>query len=579
MPLLGKIVTLFIGLTIVPALIFMSAARRETLIAVDRVTQARLEDDVAAVARSLAREHGRVENLLGSISAFVSSDSSGTLDAVSALVEGARWAGGGLEYVELRDTAGRILFRTGEVPESSSRCGPWGRSTLVEARAEAEATAWVGAYWIGDALDPSEARRSAAIDADGRLLLSPECGEAPEWLEVAPAPGTPGSFRFGAGSDTIHGASVPVSGTSWTAIVTTPGILRGPIARLFRNAWWFVLGLGGLATLGLALLLGRVTRSLADLTRAADRVADGDFRPWLPPPREDEIGRLTLSLSRMMDELRSHFDRVDRNGRLAVMGELSSYLAHEIRNPLSGVKMNLQRLRRWQGEGLLPERCREPVEMSLSEVERLSKTVSSVLQLGRAPNDPPEVVSLHALVTEAGQLLENEFARCGVDLRCKLDADGDRIVGRAGQIKGAIINLMLNAVEAQPEGGELLIRSALVSPAKGARGPSVELHFVDRGPGVPPEIRDRILHPFFTTKQQGSGIGLAVASQGIRENGGDLRLEETARIDHGACFVMSFPLAPLFTEVDASPVASLLPTWMERAEPAEPKDPAGQGES
>ena len=371
----------------------------------------------------------------------------------------------------------------------------------------------------------------------------------------------------GSDNDSVatYGAYAPVEGTPWTAVITTSASLRGPVGRIFRNYWWFVFGVGAATLLAFSLLMRRVTSSIEDLTRAADRVGQGELRPWLPPPGTDDVGRLTLAFSRMTDRLRAKLELADRNARLAVIGQLSGYLAHEIRNPLSAVKMNLQRLQRWERQGQLPEHCREPIDVSLKEVDRLSRTVSDVLQLGHAQDQASDVVSVHEVVTEAIQLLQNEFDRSNVEIRSELRAQSDRVRARAGQLKGAVINLMLNALEAQPGGGALRIRSALVPGDGGKRGPRLELRFRDDGPGVPSEIRDRILEPFFTTKQHGSGIGLAVASQGIRENGGELFLEEPARLHQGAEFVISFPLAALSSDVDSLPKVPQLAPWMEKA--------------
>jgi len=244
--------------------------------------------------------------------------------------------------------------------------------------------------------------------------------------------------------------------------------------------------------------------------------------------------------------------KVDQSGRLAVVGQLSAYLAHEIRNPLSSIKLNLQRLMRWTKNASLPEFCFEPLEISLREVERLSASVSGVLELSRAQDGPKETVSLHHLVEEASDLLSARFRRQGVELVLDLDAEADRALARAGQVKSVILNLMVNALEAQPSGGRLEIRSEL-SRAPELRLPVVALHFKDDGTGVPPDVRDRIFEPFFTTKPGGSGIGLAMAAQAVRDNGGDLYLEPAPLRDSGAEFVLVFPLPAISSTVAPTP--------------------------
>jgi signal transduction histidine kinase len=244
----------------------------------------------------------------------------------------------------------------------------------------------------------------------------------------------------------------------------------------------------------------------------------------------------------MLERIREMMSQVDQSGRLAVVGQLSAYFAHEIRNPLTSIKLNLQRLKRWTLQGRVPEFCLEPLEISLREVERLSASVSDVLQLSKAQDSPQTVLSLHDQVEEAVHLLIGRFMGQGVELRLDLDADADLVTARSGQVKSVILNLMVNALEAQPRGGFLEIRSELTrSPA--VQGPAVSLRFKDGGAGVPPELRDRIFEPFFTTKAGGSGIGLAVAARAVRDNGGRLSLETSPDAGSGAEFVMVLPLA------------------------------------
>jgi signal transduction histidine kinase len=317
--------------------------------------------------------------------------------------------------------------------------------------------------------------------------------------------------------------------------------LRG-LAVLY---WAFVLTLALSTALAFSILLGRFTRSLGELSRAAEQIGSGELDTWLPLPTSGEVGQLTLAFNRMLVRLRGMMAQVDQNGRLAVVGQLSAYFAHEIRNPLSSIKLNLQRLRRWSLQGALPEYCLEPIEISLREVERLSASVSDVLQLSRSSDSPREVVSLHGQVQEAAHLLRGRFRAQGVELRLGLDAQADRVLARPGQVKSVILNLMVNALEAQPQGGHLDIRSRLVSLPDPDGGPALTVHFKDGGPGIPPEHGSRVFEPFFTTKSKGSGIGLAVASRCVQDNQGYLYLEPAPAQGSGAEFVMVFPLAPM----------------------------------
>lgn len=323
--------------------------------------------------------------------------------------------------------------------------------------------------------------------------------------------------------------------------------IKTPLRHVYANYWLFVVTLAASATIAFSMLLTRVTRNLQDLTRAAEQIGEGDLDPWLPAPSDDEVGQLTIAFSRMLARIRTMMDRVDQSGRLAVVGQLSSYLAHEIRTPLSSTRMNLQRLQRWTRMGKLPEECAEPIEISLKEIDRLATSVSGVLTLARPQDADPVLLNLHEVMEEAIELLRGEMVRRNIELFVDLDAGADRVLARPGQIKAVLTNLILNAIEAQPEGGQIEITSRLVRTTEAGR-PTIELRVRDEGPGVPASIQGRIFDPFFSTKDAGSGIGLAVASQSVRENAGELLLEPASVADSGANFLVRLPLAPLTGE-------------------------------
>jgi len=400
-------------------------------------------------------------------------------------------------------------------------------------------------------------------DAAGTLVAATSRAPGPGIVRTA-AEAPDGAITVQTASEISDGevAVAHVASLDWTVVAVRSGPPLVPLAGAFPNYWLFVVGLAGVAVLALSALIQPIAGSLRDLTRAAERVAEGHLRPWFPTPTDDEMGRLTLALQHMADRLRVMMKQVDQSSRLAVLGKLSAYLAHEIRNPLSAVKMNLQRLDRWRRSEDIPDKYGDAITISLKEVDRLSIAVSNILQLSPGQPEPKEVVSLHDLIREAGMLLDRDFASHGVALRWDLNADADRVLGVPGQLKGVIINLMLNALEAQPEGGQLLIRSALVPGTTEVRGPHLELRFKDQGPGVPPEIRHQIFEPFFTTKRGGSGIGLALVSQAIRDHGGEIYVDASSRVDEGAEFVMGLPLAAVVPPKKPGKVKPQVAPWM-----------------
>jgi len=453
-------------------------------------------------------------------------------------------------YVGWRDGKGNFRLLSGFVPEKMRRCSNGWNEGLVQFFSpspgpQGGAVLEMG-FWASELVDLGALDRRHSLwivdRPGGAVLLGNGCESRPP---VGLAADGPGREIPGGDWESVETAMGQVDSMDWEVLATASvSDVLGSLRHLAVLYWLFVLALGGSTAIAFSILIGRFTRSLTGLARAAEEIGLGELDPWLPVPTSGELGQLTTAFSRMLERIRHMMSQVSQSGRLAVVGQLSAYLAHEIRNPLSSIKLNLQRLLRWTRTGQLPEYCREPLEISLKEVERLNASVTGVLQLSKAQDGPKETVELHNLLSEAADLVAGRFRRQGVNLTLNLDAEADRVMARAGQLKSVALNLMVNALEAQPQGGFLNIRTTL-GRSPDLDGPSVSLHFQDGGPGVPPEVRDRIFEPFFTTKPGGAGIGLAMAKQSVEDSGGHLYLASSYSRDAGAEFVMVFPLASL----------------------------------
>lgn len=228
---------------------------------------------------------------------------------------------------------------------------------------------------------------------------------------------------------------------------------------------------------------------------------------------------------------------------MAVIGEFTSRLSHEIRNPLTSVKLNLQRIERHARRGTLPEECLGPLEISLSEVHRLDRVVQGVLSLARAGAPATEPCSVHRAVRRAVAALSFQLEGKGIEIGEELEATEDTVLGNAEALEGVFLNLFLNAADAMPDGGRISVATRNApGPQDGTERIRVEVG--DEGPGVPPDLSDRIFEPFFSTKKEGTGFGLSVALSTVEDHGGTLRLDKTSDDGRGAVFVIELPLAP-----------------------------------
>jgi signal transduction histidine kinase len=310
---------------------------------------------------------------------------------------------------------------------------------------------------------------------------------------------------------------------------------RDRTTRLF-----FVVSVMLLTSLAFSLLINRVMRSLEKLTAAAEAIGRGDLTRWLPLPGEDEIGRLSFAIGSMVERIGQMLRQVEQGRKLAVVGEFAAYLAHEIRNPLSSLKLNLQGVARDIRSAPASTHLAQVLGTCVEEINRLDRVVHTILRLGRTEPGTVAPCSVHGVIGEAVALIGMQLTRHQIEVDLRQQAAADRVMASSGQFKGVLMNLFLNAIDAMPRGGELRIwtRNDLTHDGR----PVIRIHIADDGMGIPPELRDRIFDPFFTTKRDGTGIGLSLALHTLRQHGGDLAYEKRSEMEPGAEFIITLPL-------------------------------------
>jgi signal transduction histidine kinase len=154
----------------------------------------------------------------------------------------------------------------------------------------------------------------------------------------------------------------------------------------------------------------------------------------------------------------------------------------------------------------------------MNEVERINRLVAQMLDLVRKPSSEKGMVDLREVMQRLLTILRPQCERQGVTVRIEIDSNLPMIVGQAGQLYQSLLNILTNAVQVMPEGGDLRIVLAL-------EGDQVTCRIADSGPGVPEEVLPHIFEPLFTTKADGHGLGLALTCQFIRANGGEITAE------------------------------------------------------
>ena len=228
-----------------------------------------------------------------------------------------------------------------------------------------------------------------------------------------------------------------------------------------------------------------------------------------------------------------------RAERLAVIGAMSAKLAHEIRNPLSSITLNIE-LVRDEVETLSKnnpdagKESRSLLESLDSEVRRIQRVTEDYLKFARLPKPMRDRVQLNEILDQGLSFLNSLFSATGVTLRTELDHKLPALHADEGQLWQAILNLVRNAIEAMPSGGTLTVRTE-------THGSCVVLTVADTGKGMTEAECAQVFTPFFSTKVGGTGLGLPLTQQIITEHGGQIRCESAP--NQGTTFVIEFPLS------------------------------------
>jgi len=280
------------------------------------------------------------------------------------------------------------------------------------------------------------------------------------------------------------------------------------------------------------------SRPLLALTQAARRVADGDLSVKVPEGGGDEVGGLSNSFNEMVDGLRENRaleERLHFAERSTAIGRLASAVAHEIRNPLNFINLSIDHLR----SRLAPEDAarREDFEKILvnvkSEISRLNRLVGDFLSFGKPMRLDKRSCAIDEVVREVAALVDHKARDQGIALVVETEEGLPQIVADPELLKTCLLNLMINAADAMPDGGLLTItvrRQSADLPAGSLEGTPqdiVAITVTDTGHGMTPEAVRAAFEPYFSTKDTGVGLGLALTHKIVTDHGGAITLDST----------------------------------------------------
>jgi len=413
---------------------------------------------------------------------------------------------------------------------------------------------------------PAEVRRGARLpveipiheEASGRLIGTLEA----RLFVTRLAPGGGGWYGIGG---SVLGLFDPTTGDPLLPLTIDPDRIRQPRFTWAEESWLSVshtlrepaleivlaapsgpftepfertAGRGTVALLAIALIAftlatwvtGRLTRSLGQLAEAADAVSAGDLSRAVEEAGGSELRRVAHAFNTMVTSLRATLERLTQRESLAAVGEFATSLAHEVRNPLTSVRLLLQKAKARSED----PKCSELITTALSTLDGLNRTVSGALSVAQSGLVKAGTIDLRAPLEAAMRTAELEFQNRGAHLQWLRRADLVRVHGDAAALERLFLNLLLNAAQALGREGRA---SVGLETGEGVATVSI----VDSGQGIPAADLERVLQPFYSTRAEGTGLGLAIARQIVTAHGGALSI--ASEEGHGTEVRVDLPLA------------------------------------
>lgn len=315
------------------------------------------------------------------------------------------------------------------------------------------------------------------------------------------------------------------------------------MVRRVRNAL-LPIAAGGflLGIVGAAFLARRITRPLHRLVDGTVRIAKGDFSQAIAAASRDEVGDLARSFNEMTRQLLHARERMEdanrklvRHEKLASIGRMAATIAHEIRNPLTSVKLNIQKVAEEEGAA---ESVKANLGLSLQGIDQIERFIKELLNFTRVPELSLELWPVEQIVGEALKMVQDVLAAKGIVVE-KTCADGlPPVLADGDKLRQVFLNVLRNAHEALDPGGRITVACDAVDDG---RRKKVRVRIADNGPGIPEKDRPNIFEPFFTTKPAGFGLGLANARKIVEQHNGTISLSR--KRGRGSVFIILIPAA------------------------------------
>src|SRR5208283_1141299 len=317
------------------------------------------------------------------------------------------------------------------------------------------------------------------------------------------------------------------------------GSSRRPLIELQRRVISTAMLVGGagilVAVLASLWFGARVTRPVVSLAQAAHRVAAGDLAAKVEVESSDELGELAASFNRMTEDLLQQKDRAVQAERVAAWRELARRLAHELKNPLFPLQVTVENLMRAKQKSpeIFEEVFQEGTTTLLAEIGNLKTIIGRFSEFSKMPQPQRHPTQVNDVVRSVLRVFHAQLQEKNrITVHLALDASLPELSVDPDLLHRALQNLVLNAIDAMPQGGDLTLRTRMA-------GAAVELSVSDTGSGLTEEECGRLFTPYYTTKQHGTGLGLAIVQSVVTDHGGKISVESTK--EKGTTFRIELP--------------------------------------
>ena len=307
-------------------------------------------------------------------------------------------------------------------------------------------------------------------------------------------------------------------------------------ALLLIGAGGFLLGIAGAA-----FLARRISRPIHRLVEGTVRISKGDFSQAIAIASRDEVGDLARSFNEMTGQLLHARDRMEdanrklvQHEKLASIGRMAATIAHEIRNPLTSVKLNIQKVAE---EESFAEVIKAHIGLSLEGIDQIERFIKELLNFTRVPELSLELWPVEQVVEESLKLLRETLARKNVVVEMRYAEGLPQIHVDGDKIRQVLLNVLRNAQEALDAGGKIWI---VCEPVEEGGKKKARIRISDNGPGIPEKDWENIFEPFFSTKPSGFGLGLANARKIVEQHNGTIRVGK--KRGQGTTFVILIPV-------------------------------------